>query len=570
MTDVSLEDNPYNISLMALSAALKAEGHEVLLWTAWEDDIDTVEYQRYIRSSAPDLLAYSAMSGTWPGIRQLATAARQATTVPIIVGGVHPTLFPREVIAHQCVDAVCVGPGEAVLLRVLESVCDQGFPPHIPRLWIKEDIAGQGSDRPPRVDIPDVATSRRLTQRWDYELFEPDRLRSLHPAFFQADGASYALPVRATTGMCPYNCHFCANQRLRVDLWQDRTLHLRPVEELIDELEYLKERCMPLRFKFFDEYIDPSTEWLRQFADNMQDRVGIGFDFMHRVDRVSAEKMREWKRAGAVGITFGMECGDEAFRREKLNKPLSDAALERACGIVREAGIQFGVFVMLGLPHETPEQVEKTFAMVEGLKPDQVMWNWFFPIPGTRLHDVCVEDDLLIPENADRNDWWQGPNIRLPDWPDGFGEEIVARTRESRWQTPSAPFADQGRSRSQDAAEPSSEDLDYESVEQRRLVTLLRRLDAHPRRPLGSYRVSEIGLERGGCRFEMRGEGERLSLHILPASGARQALVRTSRWALSHGIETPVKTESQRRAISSLVHYLKIYEGKPIEETGNR
>ena len=63
-------------------------------------------------------------------------------------------------------------------------------------------------------------------------------------------------------------------------------------------------------------------------------------------------------------------------------------------------------WVMLGLPEETPQLIEKTLGFIRKTAPDMVVWSVYNPLPGTHLYDFCLQkgylgDDWLTPYDGD-------------------------------------------------------------------------------------------------------------------------------------------------------------------------
>jgi anaerobic magnesium-protoporphyrin IX monomethyl ester cyclase len=60
---------------------------------------------------------------------------------------------------------------------------------------------------------------------------------------------------------------------------------------------------------------------------------------------------------------------------------------------------------MIGLPGETPEEIEQTLAFNDELAPDDFGYFVFYPYPGTKLFHICrtegflPEDYLELPAN---------------------------------------------------------------------------------------------------------------------------------------------------------------------------
>lgn len=121
-----------------LSAVLKKAGFQTNLIQLTKE-ISSVEFQERIKTLKPDLIGFSATSHMFPFVQKYAAAAKEITAVPIICGGVHPTLCPEEVLADKNIDMICRGEGELALLELCQKM-EKGEPiENIENIWVKKD-----------------------------------------------------------------------------------------------------------------------------------------------------------------------------------------------------------------------------------------------------------------------------------------------------------------------------------------------------------------------------------------------------------------------------------------------
>lgn len=109
------------IGLLHLGTYLKNNGVSVKL-------IDcTVEanYKELIAQEIKDAscVGISVMTAQIPHTRELLSFIKDElkSSVPVVLGGVHPTLYPSQTIAENFVDYVVVGEGELTFLKFLGS-----------------------------------------------------------------------------------------------------------------------------------------------------------------------------------------------------------------------------------------------------------------------------------------------------------------------------------------------------------------------------------------------------------------------------------------------------------------
>jgi len=102
--------------LAQLVAVLRANGHEASLHHVKKepkrDDIVAA-----VRKESPDIVGFTTMSNQVLYVELWSDWIKQSSDIPIVCGGVHATLNPKELLAVDSIDAVCVGEGERAVLE---------------------------------------------------------------------------------------------------------------------------------------------------------------------------------------------------------------------------------------------------------------------------------------------------------------------------------------------------------------------------------------------------------------------------------------------------------------------
>ena len=129
----------YQQGIGYLSAILKKAGHETRLLTisAMEPDLLSAT----LDSFHPQLVAISLTSGFMDLTREIAGWVAANHQIPVLLGGVHPTVCPEESIAAEGVFAICRGEGEYPLLELCEAMQHGRDPSGIANLWV--NLGGQ-------------------------------------------------------------------------------------------------------------------------------------------------------------------------------------------------------------------------------------------------------------------------------------------------------------------------------------------------------------------------------------------------------------------------------------------
>ena len=129
------------------------------------------------------------------------------------------------------------------------------------------------------------------------------------------------------------------------------------------------------------------------------------WDCVTRVDTVDAELLRIMKNHGCTGIKIGVETGSLRLMKE-LDRHLDTDTIRQACAWLRESGIHWTAYFMMGLPRETVDDVEATYRLMREISPDFASLSGYEAFPGTDLFDKA-RDMEIVKDHMNRNEFFQ-------------------------------------------------------------------------------------------------------------------------------------------------------------------
>jgi radical SAM superfamily enzyme YgiQ (UPF0313 family) len=244
--------------------------------------------------------------------------------------------------------------------------------------------------------------------------FEDDLDAIPYPARHLANNAFYIRPdtmakqtTLVTNRGCPFHCIYClANQ---VSGTKNR---YRSVANVIGEIKECVERHGIRNFLFRSDLFTQNKKWVIQLCQAILD-AGLDIDWAcnSRVDTLSAEALEWMKKAGCWIIALGVESGDDDILKkiDKGGKASRETAFE-AIRTIRAAGIKSSVYLLMGLPWDTPETIDEQMKFARELDPDILEIFYPYPFPGTPLYDLCVKEGL-IPEGAIPREAYADPSM---------------------------------------------------------------------------------------------------------------------------------------------------------------
>jgi len=360
-----------NQGVEALSAYLKAHGHEVALAfdpALFDDKLlfhehrlkslfdDPDGFAERVLATRPDVVGFSVFSINYPWGRERAKRLKaRAPRLPVVFGGIHPTLSPEAVMSEPAIDHVVVGEGEGALLDLVEALGAGASTRAIANVWGR-DASGATWSNPVRPYIRDLDA-----------LPLPDK-----DLFYDLDGSfARAFQTLSTRG-CPYRCTFCcASHYHRLYDARDNPIRRRGVSTILREITHFRARHRIERVLFEDDVFGNDRAWLREFAARYPREVGLPFKAVTYPAFLDAESVRLLAEAGCYKLELGVQTGSEAERR-RLGRREKNRELEEVGRLCREARLPLHPDHIFGIPGDTRESQEEALLLYNRMRPAQI------------------------------------------------------------------------------------------------------------------------------------------------------------------------------------------------------
>jgi anaerobic magnesium-protoporphyrin IX monomethyl ester cyclase len=340
------------------------------------------DFVKAVKEYKPNLIGLSTVSVTYLlGLQLLKSIAD--LNIPTIVGGVHASISPEDVIKEDCVDMVCIGEGEGALLDLCNRMYKNENITSIPNLWVKKNgKIFKNSVRPP-INIDELPFQ-------DWSIFEERRR-------YKPMGGKIRITANIELNRgCPYACNFCVNEFLH-NLYGGKAYRERNISRFIEEVKHLKEQYnIEYIYMSAETFLSTSKKRFQEFIERYSE-IKIPFWMETRPESVTGDKIKQLKDVGCEAINMGIESGDPELRANLLNRKMTDEQVIKAFQTIRKHNIRVGANVIIGFPTETREQIFKTVELCRKSDPNNVMIHIFNPYNGTRLYDLSVEKGYIAP-----------------------------------------------------------------------------------------------------------------------------------------------------------------------------
>ncbi len=367
------------LGLAWIAAVLEREGHQVKVLDSHAENFSLNDIMQWVSHNGPFELV--GITATTPLIGNALEIARRLKNRPgnplIILGGVHPTVLPSEVLAEPAVDIVVRGEGEVTVSEIaaekpLESISGISYR--------KEGIIVHNPDRELIHNLDSLPFPA-------YHLLPMEKYRP-------AAGAAKRTPatsLMATRG-CPGRCTFCYR------IFGNR-LRFRSGRNVAEEVALLQERYGIREICFYDDVFSAIKREVKEFCLAIQEmKLDITWSCFTRVDNYDEEIFQMMKDAGCHQVMCGVESASP-FILQNINKKIDLEKVTYAIHSMQKLGLKVRAAFMLGNPGETEETMEESIQYAIRLEPDLVQFNITTPFPGTEMFRWADEKGYLLTRN---------------------------------------------------------------------------------------------------------------------------------------------------------------------------
>jgi anaerobic magnesium-protoporphyrin IX monomethyl ester cyclase len=374
------------LGLLYLSSHLRAKGFGVEIYDSTFGSRE--ELFRLIETERPPVVGIYGNLMTRRNILAIAQAAK-ANGCRVVLGGPEPPNYAYEYL-NAGADAIVRGEGEVALEAFLTTEDLSRVP----------GVEYRGGRTGPAPLIPNLDA-----QPW------PDRERVDIPRYLSAWRGRHgrgSVSVITARG-CPYHCRWCSHSTY------GKTHRRRSPGAVAEEVAWIVDRYEPEMLWMADDVFTIHPGWILKYAEAMRQRnLRVPFECITRADRMNAQMARVLASLGCFRVWIGSESGSQKIL-DAMQRGVRIEQVREAVRLLREEGIETGMFLMWGYEGEDLGDIEATVEHVKECRPDVFLTTVSYPIKGTPYYE----------EVAARL-------VRIGDWGASTDREVSIRGRHSR------------------------------------------------------------------------------------------------------------------------------------------
>ena len=384
------------LAILSLGAYLEREGYYV---EYFDERIHKKEHFRDLVKRGPVLVGLSTMTCFQiKNTLDLAQIARDVDPkIPLVWGGTHPSMMVEQTLESQLVDYVVKGEGEQTLLELVRAIHE--------KKGDLSDIDGLGWKR-----------GKEIIMNKDRDFLDIENL----PFPYDGKGKEILLEYIRRSGDtlenigfessrgCPHKCGFCYNV-----YFHKNVCRVKSKEKVKEELIKLKELGVNKMTFYDDTFLAGKKEVMLEILPLLKE---FGFKWIAnlRINTFDEALLKQFEESGCVYVFFGVESPDDDVLKY-IKKGLNRKMIDRGIEIVSKGNIPTLYSLLIGLPGETEEQMNRTLDFADEIRRRhpgaEVPIQPYVPLPGTLIYEEALANGFK-------------PPTRLEDWKNFTNDEV--------------------------------------------------------------------------------------------------------------------------------------------------
>jgi len=367
----------YPVGMAIIASTLMSHGHQVHQFDMLAGGYSEEDLRKALTDFAPDYVGISIRNidtvdscnaaNEWylSTDLEIMKIIRQATKVPVILGGSAFSIMPEEILHCLNADYGIAGEGEHAVCSLITALNEGRSVPEISQ----NGAAFHSGDR---ITCPPV---------WERGLIDYYMKRS-------------GMVSMQTKRGCPHKCSYCSYPAIEGD-----TIRYRVADDIADEVKRLQKDYGVNRIYFTDSvFNDGDEEYLKIAEILIRKNIEIEWSAFFRPESISKNKMNLLKRSGLYAI----EAGSDAASDETLvgiNKQFTFDDVYEFNQLCVDARIPCANYIIFGGPGETEYTVRQGLKNLELLKNCIVFaFSGIRILPQTELCYQSIEEGILQKE----------------------------------------------------------------------------------------------------------------------------------------------------------------------------
>ena len=318
---------------------------------------------------------------------EISKFVKENSDVPVIWGGVHPSLLPEQTLENKYIDIVVKGEGDYTFCELIIAIEKQRKNPNKDYLKNVRGIYYKKNGKIRKTELRPFLQDLDKLPNLPYDLINMNN----YFGFTIKEGKSITL---MTSRGCPFRCAFCYNTTYYKNKWRGMS-----AEKTIERIKYVKDKFGVKNIYFQDDNFCANVPRFKKIIDLiLKEKIDITWGLLG--SRINSLKYMDKKflarvvKAGCINIDVGIESGSQRI----LNLICKDINLKEVIEVNKKISKFFTktkyTFIM-GIPSETEKELLQSIRLALRLCKDNShvlpIFNILFVNPGTAMYNLALK-----------------------------------------------------------------------------------------------------------------------------------------------------------------------------------
>lgn len=374
------------LSVKIIDITLKEVIRDSSFLKALPQKLDNIESKiiQQVKKLQPKIIGITCYTPEYQEVLKMAQKIKVINPkLKIVVGGIHPTLYPEELLLEKNtpIDYEVIGEGEETFLELCQFLL------HQKNIQLK-NINGIAFSKKEKVikTLP-----RPLNNNLD---------QISHPAYnlidmeYYTQASPYAIRgcflrsfyLLATRG-CPSTCTFCVAKKLRQFNGGGCYTRVRSAKSLIKEIKFLRQNYHIDSFYFIDDLFTINHNNVTEFCRLLKkEKLNLLWGCSSKVSTLNIDLLKLMANSGCIQIDFGVERGSNQALI-LVQKGINIEMVKKIFKLCHQFHIRTFANFLVNLPKESKKDLNDIVKLANELKSEINSFNVFTPYPGTEIYD---------------------------------------------------------------------------------------------------------------------------------------------------------------------------------------
>lgn len=348
----------------------------------WMYGLTDEAIREYLERYNPEIVGISIIySSDLHSMYRLAQLAKAVNpNVVVVVGGIHPSIYPREVLGESkpFIDYVIRGEGEIRLAEFIENF-RRG----------EVDFGADGlcgwEDGTMFLN-PQISTIQNLDDMPlpAYHRLPMEKYFAFNVPFSPFPRGNRVMQVYTSRG-CPVGCTFCASTNF------NKAFRSRSPQKVVEEIMYYKEKFGIDEIQFADDNLTFNRKRAMEFFDALK-ACGLPWCTPNgtMVNTLTEDLLEKMIDSGLYQVTLSLDSGNAKTLKELHRKPVNLERVPDLAAYLKARGILIHATLVVGMPSETIDDINEGYRFVQDLPLDSIGVFIAQALPGSELFETAV------------------------------------------------------------------------------------------------------------------------------------------------------------------------------------